>query len=399
MRIPVFLFLFLLLCFPLFADEVVGFLPPRVGVVENQYDHVEKLLQKYKISYGIVKYGDLEKKSVYENYDVLFFPCGAELQLTTSVNILSQGVHIEGLSLNDQNYKIDIKVTSALLKEFIGKGGSTYFSDFSFRYLQESLAPFNFYKDFPYIGSPGTLKGTPKGELATFISSDPVQFTVAHSGWVVPIEVRNSETLLSAECETAIGVKQAPIISLIENNKGLALFTSYHDASDANGIMRYLLLRTVYNRDLSSIAGYVKKWEQHIESMVIDRSLAGEASRYYSMKISKGSNDLYFHSDGGLWQIDIFDSTGNFLYSADNIGKDYRYAMEAATDGTVIIKVVPETVEKYHVYSVVTASGTRIVPYFVHGVLGIIAFVLLILYLRFLRIERFRGKIFSSRQR
>ncbi|HNX57969.1 MAG TPA: hypothetical protein PKK43_02640, partial [Spirochaetota bacterium] len=76
-------------------------LPARVGVVENQFDNIQNVLKRYHIDYTMIKYRDIENQSIYTSFDALFFPCGAEPPLTSSMNILSRGTHLEGVSLKD----------------------------------------------------------------------------------------------------------------------------------------------------------------------------------------------------------------------------------------------------------------------------------------------------------
>ncbi|HEY1405603.1 MAG TPA: hypothetical protein VF857_03250 [Spirochaetota bacterium] len=396
MRLFILMFFLFIPFLSLLANELPSQQPVRIGVVENQYDHVEKLLKKYKINYGMIKYRDLEKKSLYDSFDVLFFPCGAEPPLTSSVNILSRGVHIEGVSLNDQYYKIDIEKTGSFLKDFISNGGSAYFSDFSYRYLQESIKPFSFYKDFPYVGLSGTMKALPQGELKSYILSPSLALSVTHEGWVIPSEIHGSEVLLTAESETPLGMKKSPIAALIKHDSGQVVYSSYHDENDTFGIMRYLILKTIYTRETNALSSYVKKWEQRIETTIVDRSLAGETARYYSMTVKNGRNDIYFRSDGGEWQIDLFDASGLLLYSFDGVDDDFHYGFKIRGDQQILVKIVPLSVEKFHVYSAITASGFRFFPYYLHALFGFIALILIGFYIRYLHIERFKGKTFTG---
>ena len=374
----------------LFAAEAPK--PLRVGVVENQYDHVEKLLQKYRVDFIAVKYRDLEKESLYSQLDALLIPCGAEPPLTSSVNILARGTHIQGVTLNDQYYKLDMTVTGKQIRRFMEKGGAVYFSDFSYRYLQDSIAPFSFFKDFPYAGLEGQLKAEPRNDLYCYTQGS-ISLYMPHSGWVAPSEVRNAEVLLSAECDTPLGMKVSPIAALIPCEKGSAMFTSYHDPNDPYGIMRYCLLRTIYKREIDSIRDYILKWEQTPLSNIVDKSLSGENVRQYRLKVSGDGSYLYFRADGGLWQIDILDERGMFLYSKDAIGKEFHYYVPSRGGKEITVKVVPLDREKFHVYTASTARGFRLFPYYLRIIIGSIGAIVLFFYLRFLRRQRFKGRV------
>jgi hypothetical protein len=388
------LFIFVFISPVLADDEAMK--PVRIGVLENQYDHIETLLTKYRIPHTMVKYRDLEKQSLYSSYDVLFFPCGAEPALTSSVNILSRGVHIEGVTLNEQYYKVDSEKTGNFIKNFINNGGSAYFSDFSFRYLQDSLNSFSFYKNYPYIGNRGSFKAIPKNDLVVYIAQPTIQLNVTHSGWVIPAEVNDAKSLLIADCDTPLGMKTSPIISLIRKENGQAIYTSYHESSDTDGLMRFLIMRTIYMRDTRLLEEYISRWEQKIRSIIADRSLPGETARQYRMQAKKDRNNFYFRSDGGEWQVDIFDEDGSFLFSSDRVYNDFMSDFKLSSERTLTVKIIPLSPEKYHTYVAATASGFRIFPYFMHIIFGTLALIIIILYLRYLRIGRFRGKTFTG---
>jgi hypothetical protein len=366
--------------------------PVRVGIVENQYDHVEKLLQKYKIDYTMIKYRDLEKEQLYSQLDALFIPCGAEPPLTSSVNIMSRGTHLEGVTLNDQYYKIDMTLTGKYLRQFVENGGSAYFSDFSFKYLQDATSSFSFFKDFPYIGLAGQLKVQTRNDLACYIQGS-VYVEMGHSGWVVPSEIRNAETVLTAECETPLGMKPAPVAALVTAKQGVALFTSYHNENDPFSLMRYFILRTVYKRELDESRNYILKWEQTPLSSIVDKSLGGETARQYRLTVKNDGSYLYFKSESGLWQIDIFDGKGMFLYSKDSIRGDFHYFVPSRGSKEIIVKILPLDNAKYNVYTAATAGGFRIFPYYLRILIGGIGFILLAFYLRFLKQQRFRGRV------
>jgi len=366
---------------------------PRIGVAENQYDHVEKYLQKLKIPFTMIKYRDIENEEIYSKYDAIFFPCGTEMPLTSSVNILSRGSHIEGVSLNEQYYKIDMKKAGKYIAKFLANGGSAYFTDFSYIYLQQSLKPFSFYKDFPFLGEAGQVKTKIDGELASYVTAPSVTLNFTHSGWTMPSDIYHAEPLLVAESDTPLGMKKSPIAALIHSGDGFALYSSYHDSSDPFGIMRYLVFRTIYKKQGDATEHNISKWEQKLMSLVVDRNIQGEAARSYPMKLKKGKNFVYFNADGGKWLIDIFDKQGDLLFSQENAGTEFSQPLKSESNAIVTVKIIPLEVGKFYVYTAATASGMRFIPYFIHTALGILAFAILFIYVIFLRRNRSTGRI------
>ena len=373
-----------------FADEY-----PKIGVVANQYDHVEKILQKYKVPYKMIPYGDIEKESIYTDFDVLFFPCGSEMPLNSSMNILAHGSQISSVTLNDQYYKVDIKKVGQYISAFIARGGSAYFSDFSFRYLHEGSGIFSFYKDFPYIGYPGSFKAIPTGEFEPFSSKEAITLGVAHSGWVVPSEVKKSDVFLFADCATGLGQKRAPIGFVYRVNEGAAVYTSYHDSNDTDRVMRFVLMRTILNKYSVAAAHYVKKWEQKSLSIVVDSVLSGESYHSYTVKLVKGRNYLYFGGKGS-WRIDILRSNGLPEYSNSSIFDGFIYPMKRDSQDEIRVRVFPVGVNANRIFSLTTAHGLRVFPYYMHILLGAGAVFLLFIYIRYLSRQRYRGKVHSS---
>ena len=376
----------------IYAADKSDFSFMRVGIVENQYDHIEKLLTKYKIPYTIVKYRDLEKEQLYSQLDALFIPCGAEPPLTSSVNILSRGTHLEGVTINDQYYKIDAVQTGKYIRRFIEKGGSVYVSDFSFSYLQSALSSFSFYKDFPFIGLSGTFRAECKNDLS-YYQQGSVNLEMNHSGWVAPAEIRGSESLLTGNVETPLGLKNTTIAAMTSLKQGIALYTSYHSENDPYSLMRYYVLRTVYNRDLENMRNYIRKWEQSPQTIIVDKSLPGETARTYRLKVRIGGSYLYIKTDGGIWKIDIFDNKGTFLYSEEAVSGGFSYFIPSGNGKDIFLKLIPLDKEKFHVYTAATAYGFRLFPYYLRVMIACVGMVLLVLYLRFLKRQRFKGRV------
>jgi hypothetical protein len=367
--------------------------PLRVGVVENQFDHVETILQKMKIPFKMIKPRDIESESLYQNYDAIFYPCGAEMQLNSSVNIMSRGSQIQGMSLTDQYYKVDMKKTGELIARFIQEGGSAYFSDFSYKYLQSAFSPFSFYKDFPYVGLEGQVKVSVQGELPSYLPQQSISVYFNHQGWIFPSDIKAGEPFLSAEATTPIGVKRSAIAALIKEKKGLVVFSSYHDVSDPYGIMRYMIMRTVNKRDTDAMETLVHRWGQIRQTMVTDRVLSGENSRTFSVALKKGSNTVYFLASSGNWQIDIFDGSGALIHSFDGAGSEYIHSFESPSDGRGIVRAVSLDKEKGQVICFASATGFRLFPYWLHTALALLGFVLLVGYFVFIHRARWKGRV------
>jgi hypothetical protein len=382
----------LLGCTYLNASEPIA--PPRVGVIENQYDHVEKLLQKMKIPHTMIKYRDIENENMYQSYDALFFPCGAEMQLNTSINVLARGSQIRSMSLSEQYYKVDMKKTGEYISAYIKNGGAAYFTDWSFKFLQSGFNSFSFFRSFEYLGYPGQYKVKVQGELSSYILSPVIPLTFSHPGWTVPSEIKSAEILLSTDVDIPnLGMKHAPIAALIREKKGIALFSSYHDATDQFGLMRYLILRTIYKREVDELSQTVSRWGQSLRTIVVDKVLAGEIAHTFAVKRKEGTNTVYFKATEGLWQIDIFDNAGQLLYSNENTGSDFTCSFESENNEPGFVKIISLDKEKGKVFTVASASGFRLFPYWLHTCIFLLGVGLIAAYLVFFRQNRWKGRM------
>jgi hypothetical protein len=367
--------------------------PFRIGVVENQFDHVETILQKMKIPFKMIKPRDIESENIYQAYDAIFFPCGAEMQLNSSVNIMSRGSQIQGMSLTDQYYKVDMKKTGELIAGFVQKGGSAYFSDFSYKYLQSAFPVFSFYKDFPYLGLEGQGKVFVQGELTSYIPQSSLSIYFNHQGWIFPAEIKSGKSFLTAEAVTPIGTKRSAIAALMNEKKGIIIYSSYHDISDPYGIMRFMIMRTVNKRNTDEMENLVSRWGQIKQTMVTDRVLAGETSRTFNIPLKNGKNTLYFLASSGKWQIDILSSSGALIHSFDNVGSEYVVTFLYRADENGIVRAVSLDKEKGQVITFESATGIRLFPYWIHFAFALLGLGILVGYLVFIHTARWKGRV------
>lgn len=369
------------------------FVDPKVAVIKSQFDHIEVLLDKYKVPYDFIeKHRKLEAKELYENYDVLFLPCGIEASLKTNMNLLARGTQLEGLSISEKYYSLDEKLTGELLNSFIKKGGTVYFSDLSCKYLQSALNCVKYYKNFPYMGMQGWIDIHTEGELYAYFAKSIISLYIKHDGWVVPAEIIGGQGLMRTLCETPLGVKNAVLGSIIPHGNGEAIYSGFHEDKSDNDIMRFLLFRTVYSQRLKETKDYIKSWEQKGLTTVVDRSLPHETHRKYKLNLANDEITFYFFPSGGTWQIDFYDKQGLIFYSENNIIGDFRVSLSKYYGSSIFVKIFNLDQDKYHVYTASTASGERILPYLRISLYVIGSLLIVILLFFILKGKRFVGR-------
>jgi hypothetical protein len=365
---------------------------PIVGVIQSKYGHVERLLQKHKIPFTLLGYRDLEDKQIYEQYTVLFFPCGIGVPVDESIQLLARGRNLQKFSLKkDAFYHIDEDLVAEYIEQFIRKGGSAYFSDFSCTLLDKALNNVRYYNNFPHLGLQGWIQAYPQGEFAHYFTEDSLKLYQKHSGWVVPRSIEGAETILSTEADTPLGKKKAILAAVIPYHNGEAIYTGFHNESERNNLMRYLVFRTIYHRNLVTLKQYIHSWEQQTQTAIVDKSLTGENHRSYKLNVKRGRGNIYFTSTGGRWQLDLYDARGSLLYSTEGVRETFRYGYVLRSDSKFYLKIYPLSEERHYVYAAASASGMRIFPYYFRISVGAGIVFFLVIFVLVVKQKRHTG--------
>lgn len=351
----------------------------KIAVVKSKFDNIEKILQAYGVPHSIIRYSDLEADETLSKFNTIFFPCGIDNPIETNINILSRGTSIQAVSLKDDYVEIDINRVYKNISSFIKNGGNAYFSDFSYNFPSNAFNNFNFFDDFPNMGMPGTIRVELLGDLAVFCGEKSQRLFMPHPGWVVVKSIADSETLATGIFETIKGDKSGPIVSLIKKGKGEAIYTSYHSSS-SNNILRYIIYRLSYRHLLDDLLATASRWEQEINCSIIDSIRPWESSRAYILPLKEGSNSVYFKSNKGFYQIDILNKNLELMLSADMRENNLNLSIDSDEDELYIIKIYQSLPELNGIYSIVSAGGMRILPFYKRG-LCLILITLLLFFL------------------
>ncbi len=336
----------------------------NIAVVNSKFDKIDGTISKYGIPYKSCNYSDLENSELYGKYRLIFFPCGIESTIETNIDILSRGTSIHSVSLKKDFSEVNEEKICKNIKNFIENGGNAYFSDFSYKLLNGAFGIMKFHDDFPNLGISGRISLELRNDLAYFHKDQNIKVYMDHSGWVVPRTVPNSETLAESEVDTIRGNRRSPIISLIKKGAGEIIYSSYHKTTNENEISRYIIYRLAYRFLAEKLIGKASFWNQRINCTIIDSIREWENYRSYIIPAEKGNNTIYFLSEKGPFQINVFDKDNRLIISRDSRGTEFSLNIKSESFQYLILKIFPAGPKMLGAYSVVSASGIRLIPYY-----------------------------------
>ena len=361
----------------LFANEKIK----DIAVIKSQFDKIEKLLKRYCIPYKTLQCHDLEKSEIYNQYRAIFFPCGIVPPIETNVNILSRGTDIKAVYVKEDFSEINKEKIFKNIKSYVLNGGSTYFSGYSFDFLQGAFKPFVFFDNFPNIGMAGKLQVVLMSDLIGFCKEKKLNLYMPHNGWIGIKSITDAEILIKGSYKTPKGLKSGPIVALLKRGGGEIIYTSYHKTGYNKNISRYIIYRISFIHLLNEISEKATTWEQQINSKIIDSILEWEKCRSYYIFLSKGMNTIFFTLEKGLFQIDLFDRKNNLIISKDSNKKNFFLNVNSDSDDYYNLKIYPSFNDGTGAYAVISAKGPRIIPHYTKILYsGISGITLLILF-------------------
>ncbi|HOO70754.1 MAG TPA: hypothetical protein PK926_03255 [Spirochaetota bacterium] len=335
----------------------------KIAVVRSTYDPVDRVLSSMNIKYDLIEFHDLEEGSVFKKYDVMFFPCGMNYPLEMNVSVLSRGVNIQSVALKNKIYEPDKEKIAAKVRAFLKAGGYAYFSGYSFDLLQQAFGIFHFHDNFPYMGLPGRIESVLKGDLANFTMKESMALYMGHSGWITLDSVDNADVLARAAYATPRGEKEGPITCTGSVGRGFFLYTVYHDTVYSD-FRRFNIYRVLGARLIDRLDREAAFWDQKISGNIADAMHGNENSRTYLFKMMKGTNSVYFTSSARPFQVEILDRSFSIIESHDCFDRSQEFTVYSDKDDYGYIRIYPASNDRYSLYSVVTAHGIRLIPYF-----------------------------------
>ena len=353
-----YLFLLPILLFPIYIYPQSG---ERIAVVKSRYDNIELVLSNYNIRYDLIEFRELSNTDNFTKYSSIFFPSGIESNYEDNLDINWQGKEITSVKLTKNFFEMDEKKFGKDLRDFIKRGGSAYFSGYSYKQMSAGYDNFEFFYDFPYMGIPGRIEADVYDDLAMFSMKRKAYLYMEYPGWIALKHVDDAEILSESKFSTPKGEKSGPISVLIKDGYGEIIYTSYYSTVYSE-FKRFNIYRIAGNTVLKRAVQLAGSYSQDVRSRITDAFLGGETSRRYYFNIEVGTNTFYFLSDGSPFMYEIYDSSNRLMTSREIYAKEQSYTLKSSKNDYCFIEVYPGGTERWKIFAIVSARGAEISP-------------------------------------
>lgn len=336
---------------------------PRIGVVSARFDDIAKLFDSFKIEYTSLSIRDCQEYGKLETLDVLCLPCGVEPPVESSISVVARRYRIQGVDLKQEYREINYDLIYDNIERFIRDGGTAYFSDYSYKYLQHIAKPFKFFRDFPHAGISGPSEVTIDGDLAAFFDDTRIRLVMTHNGWVALRDAKG-EVLARGEFRTPSGSREGPICVRLNIGSGKAYYTSFHSSRWEREYMRFFVYRMAGDAALKRISERAARWDQNIETSVVDAFIPGEYYRTYAMTMPADTATLYVETGNRCrFQVDLFDKSNSMVASYYPVSASDSIVIKGDAGEKVRVSIYPERGETHRLYALGIAGGTQVFPY------------------------------------
>ena len=335
---------------------------PDIAVVDSLYDRVSPDLTAWHISHDVIQPRDLENPDTLAKYGAIFFPCGMDAPLDTSINLMSRGTSIQSVTLKKEYYEPRKDRIGKNMRDYIRKGGYAYFSGYAFKYLQETWPLLHFFDGFPYMGMSDHVEAGIYGDLAAFCGRDSMALSMSHPGWISVKRIDGADVFARASFSTPRGEKNGPLCGLVKRGAGEILWTSFHNQGN-DEYRRFTLLRIAGAPFLRETIDRVDRYDGTFMATVVDILLPGETARTYRVKLRKGKNTIFLDSACTRFQVDVYDSSMGLIQSRDLPELHQRFAVNMPKDDMAWIRLFPSGSERYGFHALVVARNVWPLPY------------------------------------
>jgi hypothetical protein len=336
-----------------------------IAVVRSKYDDVDLVLNNFRIRHDLLTYRDLEYPERVAGYRSLFVPSGIDNPIEEMVDVRANNFRFKSVALKPDFYEVDRDKVARTLRRFVRNGGSAYFSGYSFEYLQKAFGLMEFFDNFPYMGLPARLEADVYNDLSRFSRKNRIALYMDHPGWIAVKSASGAEVIAKAAYDTPRGVRSGPVSFLSRRGSGELLYTSY-DSTVFSAFRRFNIYRIAGAHLIQKFEDEASRWGQSVTGRIVNAVHAGENEAVHRIDLVKGNNTIYFYSEREIFQIDVVDRGYSLIESRDIPDRDQTFTVRADRDDRCYIKIYPSTNDRFGMYTVVSASGRRIVPYFYH---------------------------------
>lgn len=167
----------------------------------------------------------------------------------------------------------------------------------------------------------------------------------------------------------------------MRRGEGEVIYTAYHSTIFSD-YRRFNIYRLTGNHLLASLKEEIQRWEQETTALLSDSFHKNEAVRTYRIPLRMGMNTVYIISEKNPLQVDILDRDSRMIISSDNHKRYEEIDIPSARDDFCILRIFPDSKNRYSLHAVATARGKRILPHLTIVIIvgGIVATLLLLLF-------------------
>lgn len=365
---------------------------PRIGVVTHEYGIIDKYLDLYNIPYDIIQYRNLENEKTYSKFDVIYFPSGIEKEITASLNILARARKIEGVSSKEDFYRIEDSKLAELISLFVKKGGTAVFSGYSLKFAQMGFDAFELYNKFPNLGMQGAVVIEPQNDLLKYYRT-PLSSYMNYEAYWVAADIKNGTSLAETFCPTPYGTKKMVVAGKSDFGKGKYYFLSYTGNNEAREIMRYLTVNILFESYENKLRRLVNAWEQTVVDSAVGKNVKTDISNVFHLKCRDGFVSVYGIFEKGVYCVEIFDEDEKLIFSKNRIVDKFVWSFKNEDSASLTVKIYPQGGVTDSIYSVATASGRRILPYFRKTVISFFSLLVFTVIAVYLRLKKYAGRL------
>lgn len=345
---------------PLWAQN--AYQPVRCAVITAHFDSPAAILESMGVRYTVLPHKQIENTEALASFDTIFFPCGIGISPETSINILSRGTKLQGISLDDRYYKVDDNKTAEAIRNFITNGGTACFSDFSIDLMHRALGNAVWHRDFANLGIAGSVDALAAGPFAAFLGRDRYPVLFGHSGWVVPKAVKRAEALLTGNAPTPLGPLAAQLAGTANVDDGTIYYSAFHDSGTGNELVRFLAAQALTVAYRAKNARYIGGWDLDPGMLISDFSRRGEYSREYRLDLPPGRNTFFGFFSSGKWRVEVRDAHRRELGTLQEADNLLRLDLPKGTE-RIYVTVLNTGGTFGAAYSIGTGNGLRLFPY------------------------------------
>ncbi len=289
----------------------------RLAVTEPLFDDMGQLLDEFGkgYKYKTIPVNDLIDPRTYSQYDIIFVTCSGVPDEWVAEDI---GATSRQMTLIKPKPKVISQLVN-LMREFVGEGGTLYFSDLHFAIVAAAFSEFVDQDAADEGQVQSVVARVVDGRLREAVDTSSLKLDFDQPGWkVAAFAGHGVETMLDGEYTNVAGRKRVgPLLVRFPLGKGTVVFTSFHNEKQNSTVelklLKFLVFATVSARSEASMretmvkGGFSPKRSSLLSSSADEMTLT---KTYNCQDTGPLSFSLAFESQGALLELVVVDPDG-----------------------------------------------------------------------------------------